>query len=92
MSDRYQFKNFFDLQQKPTHPNGLIMAQVLDFSTVVSLSSLVEFITAGFLREFILQRYVRCCSLVRGLLLINGQNQSINIQDLYSGAKGRFGY
>ena len=45
--------------------------------------------TAGLSRESVLHRYAPCCNLVRGRLLINQLNQSIRIQDLDSGGRGR---
>ena len=44
---------------------------------------------AGLLRESVLHRYAQYCNVVRGRLLIDQQKQSVNIQDLPSGGRGR---
>ena len=41
------------------------------------------------MRELVLHRYAQYCNVVRGRLLIYQQKQSINIQDLDSGGRGR---
>ncbi len=46
-------------------------------------------VTVGLLRESVLHRYAQYCNLVRGRLLIDQQKQSVNIQDLVSGGRGR---
>ena len=45
--------------------------------------------TAGLLRESVLQRYAQSCNQVRERLLIHFLNQSVITQDLDSGGRGR---